>query len=274
MTEPRWYWNDPTHHYHRWKKNDGLGGQLLSLFSDMAHTASRTAGYQKTIRHLLAHTLCLGKHTVTQLLCTAGQQHNDWSAAYRLYSTQLQAPALFEPIIKGVDALLNEQQPLVLAVDDSMLSKTGRKIPGAGWHRDSLSPAFHTNLKYSMKFVQLSAAVHPLDHPECSRLIQVAFELIPKLPKLSLEPSSQERARYRANSPSVHALQLLKSVRHNLSPERPIYLAGDGNYTNTTLLRGIPEGGHVLRSLSRRYEPAISSRSLSFQNQRAPTGIR
>jgi len=168
----------------------------------MARSASRTAGYQKTIRHLLAHTLCHGKHTVTQLLRTAGQQHSDWSADYRLYSTQLQAPALFEPIIKGVDALLNEEQPLVLAVDDSMMGKTGRKIPGAGWHRDSLSPAFHTNLKFSMKFVQLSAAVHPLDHPECARLIPVAFELIPKLPKLSLEPSPQERARHRANSPS------------------------------------------------------------------------
>ena len=214
----------------------------MSLFSDMAHSASRTTGVQKTIRHLLAHTLCQGKHTVTQLLRTAGQQHRDWSAAYRLYSTQLQAPALFEPIIKGVDALLNEEQPLVLAVDDSMLGKTGRKIPGAGWHRDSLSPAFHTNLKYSMKFVQLSAAVHPLDHPECSRLIPVAFELIPKLPKLSLEPSPQERARHQANSPSVHALQLLKSVRQQLSPERQIYLTGDGDYTNTTLLRGIPEG--------------------------------
>lgn len=96
---------------------------MLYLFSDMAHSASRTAGYQKTIRHLLAH---------------------------------------------------------------------------------------------------------PLDHPEQSRLIPVAFELIPKLPKLPLEPSPEERARHQANSPSVHALQLLKSVRQHLRPVRRIYLAGDG----------------------------------------------
>jgi hypothetical protein len=208
----------------------------------MAHAASRAAGYQKTIRHLLAHTLCQGKHTVTQLLRTTGQQHSDWSAAYRLYSSQLQAPALFEPIIKGVESLLNRAQPLILAVDDSLMGKTGHKIPGAGWHRDSLSPPFHTNLKYSMKVVQLSAAVHPADHPERTRLIPVAFELIPKLPKLSPESRPQERARHLANRPSVHALQLLKSVRQHLDPERPVYLTGDGDYTNTTLLRGIPEG--------------------------------
>ncbi len=207
----------------------------------MAHTASRTAGYQKTIRHLLAHTLCQGKHTVTQLLCTAGQQHSDWSADYRLYSDQLRAPALFVPIIHGVEALLDAKQPLVLAVDDSMMGKTGRKIPGAGWHRDSQSPPFHTNLKYSMKFAQLSAAVHPIGHPECSRLIPVAFELIPKLPKLPAEPSPQERARHQDNRPAVHALNMLKSVRQQLDPERPIYLTGDGWYTNTTLLRGLPD---------------------------------
>jgi Transposase DDE domain len=213
----------------------------LSLFSDMARSASRTTGYQKTIRHLLAHTLCQGKHTVTQLLRTAGQQHSDWSADYRLYSSQLRACALFEPIIKGVEGLLDEQQPLVLAVDDSMMGKTGHKIPGSGWHRDSQSPPFHTNLKYSLRFVQLSAAVHPFDHPECSRLIPVAFELIPKLPKLPPEPDPEERARYQANSPGMHALHLLKSVRQQLGPERPIYLTGDGGYTNTNFLRGIPE---------------------------------
>lgn len=214
----------------------------MRLFAEMAHAGCRASGYHKAILHLLAHTLCQGRHTVTQLLRTVGQQHHDWSADYRLYASHLQAPALFEPIIKGTEALLMEGQPLVLAVDDSTMAKTGLKIPAAGWYRDAQSPGFHTNLKYSIKFVQLSAAVHPPGHPECSRLVPVAFGLIPKLPKLPPEPSRQERARHRTNSPGAHALQLLQSVRQQLSPERPIYLTGDGDYTNTTVLRGLPQG--------------------------------
>ena len=49
--------------------------------------------------------------------------------------------------------------PLVAAMDDSLLRKTGRKVHGAKYQRDPLSPAFHTNLTLAQRVLQISAAV-------------------------------------------------------------------------------------------------------------------
>jgi hypothetical protein len=43
----------------------------------------------------LSALTCLGRHTLSVLLCTAGQQFRDWSAAYRLFERErLDAQAL------------------------------------------------------------------------------------------------------------------------------------------------------------------------------------
>jgi hypothetical protein len=36
-------------------------------------------------------------------------------------------------------------------MDDSILRKSGRKIPGVGYRRDPLSPAFHLNFVRGMR---------------------------------------------------------------------------------------------------------------------------
>ncbi len=141
--------------------------------------------------------------------------------------------------------MLKDGQPLVLAVDDSMMGKTGRRIPGAGWQRDALSPPFHTNLKYGLKFVQISAAVGPKGRGEYARMIPIAMKVMAKIPKLAKTASPQEQAehekRRRQNSSSAHTVALLNKIRSHLSnPDRMIYLVGDGGFTTSTLLRQLP----------------------------------
>ena len=54
--------------------------------------------------------------------------------------------------------MLPDNAPLVTALDDTALRKTGRKIPGVGYRRDPMSPPFHVNLVPAQRFVQLSAS--------------------------------------------------------------------------------------------------------------------
>ena len=78
-------------------------------------------------RHALAHLACLGTHTVTGLLNTCGRQFHDWSADYRLYTRhRIEAEQLFEPCRQWLCE--SQQGPIVTAMDDTRVRKTGRKM--------------------------------------------------------------------------------------------------------------------------------------------------
>src|SRR5216684_1943771 len=94
----------------------------------------------------LSSLLCLGRHTVTGLLTTCGREFHDWSAEYRLFSRhRFPAADIFSVVRRGVLAELSPKAPLCVAVDDSLLRKTGIRIPGVAWRRDPLGPRFQTN---------------------------------------------------------------------------------------------------------------------------------
>ena len=126
----------------------------------------------------------LGRHTIAGLICAAARQADDWSADYRLFARdRWDASELFTPVLRGALHLLPENAPLVTALDDTRLPKTGRKIPGVGYGRDPMSPPFHVNLVLGQRFVQLSAMV-PAGLPAApARGVPVRFHHQPPIPK-------------------------------------------------------------------------------------------
>src|SRR5882724_10020893 len=60
----------------------------------------------------LSALTCLGRHTSSGLLCTAGLQFRDWSAAYRLFERERLAPqALWRVPLNGVLEILPPASP-------------------------------------------------------------------------------------------------------------------------------------------------------------------
>ena len=200
--------------------------------------------------HLLAHTLCRERHCITNLIATMGQEQEDWTEHFRLYASKLQAQALFTPIIKGVVSLLGKDAPIVLAIDDSLLPKTGRKIRQSGFYRDPLGPPFHTNLIRALKFVQISIALpDPLDDKR-ARMIPIAFRIIPKLQKPSKDASKEQLEEYQRlkehNTVAWHWASLMQELRELIDAQIPdgrqrlIRLCGDGHYSVAGLLQNLP----------------------------------
>ena len=99
----------------------------------------------------------MGRHTMTNLLTTEGRQFVDWTADYRMYSRErIACKNVFGQIRKEVYAL-NDRRPLITALDDSLLPKTGKKIPGVKFARDPMGPPFQVNFIRGQRVIQMSA---------------------------------------------------------------------------------------------------------------------
>ena len=117
---------------------------------------------------MLAVLLCPERATLTNLICTSGGQQHDWSADYRLYSKgRTDINGLFSSVLKEVLSALPQEEPVVIALDDTLLRKTGTHIDGVAWRRDPLGPPFQTNLVRAQRFLEGRVLVVPV------RLVEV-----------------------------------------------------------------------------------------------------
>jgi len=108
---------------------------------------------------------CLRVHLTSTAICASGRQFQDWSADYRVCSRAPWEPRqLFDVVLGHLPQLLpSPEAPVFAAIDDTILKKTGRHIPGVKILRDPMAPPFHVNLCYGLRFVQISALVSPRD---------------------------------------------------------------------------------------------------------------
>lgn len=206
--------------------------------------------WERARRLSLSQLACLGRHTLTGLLCTCGRQFVDWSADYRLFSRDQWDPEqLFVPVARGILDFLPEASPFVAALDDTLLKKTGTKTPGVAYRRDPLSPPFHVNFIRGQRFIQLSGLLPAGDSPGPARAIPLRFEHAPPVskPKRSAPPEAWKayEKKRRLKNLSTHAVDLIQRFRleldqqHN-AEDRPFVVVVDGSYTNKTVIRGLP----------------------------------
>lgn len=232
--------------------------------------------------------MCLGRHTLTGMLTAGGRQFRDWSADYRLFAAARVAPqALFAVNRRAVVEQLAPTAPLLVAMDDTLLRKTGRKIPGVAWRRDPLGPPFHTNLITAQRFIQCSAALVPCEGQGPCRMVPIAFDHAPSLRKpgkrAAAEQWRQWRAQQREHNLSRQGARVLHALRAGLDADEPasprrVLSTVDGSYTNRTVLRDLPERTTLIgriRADARLFHPwhggaAATGRTRKY-GARAPT---
>jgi len=197
--------------------------------------------------HLLAQLASPGRHTITSLITACGTQFDDWTANYALYAKGRVNPAvLFDQIRCEVEVMKPQGQPLVVAVDDTILRKTGKKIPGAAYRKDPLGPAFNINLVWAQRFIQYSAAVPGPDGDV--RMVPIAFQDASTPRKPRKNAAEEEIAAYREtmrqrnlNALAVEHLTQLQAERTPEGAESPeLHVVVDGSYTNKKVLRNKP----------------------------------
>lgn len=224
---------------------------LLSAFIDIlqdwiAAFPQQRSG-RRAVTQALGTLLALGRRTLSRALWALGQQNRDWSAHYKLLGRcRWNADALFQPIVRRAGPLCPGPY-IVVAMDDTHIRKTGRKILSAFYQRDPLSPKFRFNLMWGLRFLHLTLLV-PLyrSHPDASpRSLPIRFLEVPALKRPSKKASAEQQAAFRQaakqNNLSTHSLSALLSVRTSFDQagmaDRPMLAVGDGSFCNRTLFR-------------------------------------
>jgi hypothetical protein len=193
---------------------------------------------------------CMGRHTLTGLLSASGHQFMDWSSAYRLFSQhRVNISRLFDVVRSGVLQDLSDREMIVAHMDDTILKKTGRHIPGAAWRRDPLGPPFRTNFIWGQRFLQISMALP--DHQGCcqSRAIPIDFHHCPSVKKPGRTACQGDWTNYneqqRKLKLSIQGSERLKQLRYSLdkqgAADKRLVVSVDGSYTNEEVLKHLPQ---------------------------------
>lgn len=221
---------------------------LLNAIEALCAQASQGADPRNAARiteHVLAQLVCMGTHTVTGLINARGRQFEDWSADYRLYSHSRAVPAqLFAPVLRWLCA--RQDGPIVMAMDDTLLRKTGKKTHGVKYMRDPLGPPFRVNLVRAQRFVQISAACPGKDGQ--ARMIPVDWTHAPLPQKPKAKASQAQWEQYHeTKKQSCCSAAGARRIRHirawldeNGASGRPLWMSVDGAYTNGTVLKALP----------------------------------
>jgi hypothetical protein len=195
--------------------------------------------------------MCLGRRTLTGLICTQGDQFRDWSKYYRLFENErFEIDTLFTPIRSAVCRHLPKNMPVIATLDDTIMRKRGKKVAGASWRRDPMGPAFRTNFVWAQRFVQMSLIAPTKGFGSSGRGIPVDIVHAPTPAKPTKSATEEQLIDYRSRQTAMRVSKVgaerIIHLRSKLnddsnSKDRLLIVGVDGGYTNRTVFRSIPE---------------------------------
>lgn len=220
---------------------------FASLLEEGWHPVfAQKRSHHRAIEHALSLPMVLGRRTISRTICSLDRANQDWSADYKLFSRSGWAQEeLFEPVLQGY-LKQYPRGPIGMAFDDTKLVKSGKKIAGTSWQRDPLSPPFHVNFLYGLRFIQASL-LFPCYRSGTvgARALPVRFENAPVLKKPGKRATEEERQAYRhlkkKQNLSTQTLRVIEGLRHTLDTEgayeRVLLSVVDGSFCNRTMFR-------------------------------------
>ena len=220
---------------------------LLAILQAWTPAFAQARSGERAVEQALGSLLALGRRTLSRVLWALGRQDQDWSADYKLHSRATwKAQDLFQPILKQAARFCDESL-LVVAMDDTRIRKTGRKILTAFYQRDPLSPKFRFNLMWGLRFLHFSLVV-PLYRSSAEappRSLPVRFLEVPAIKKPRKKASAAEMEAHqqavKQHNLSRRSVELLQELRQSADDaglhSRTILAVGDAGFCNRTLLR-------------------------------------
>jgi len=227
-----------------------LTDELDSLFNECYPAFSNHEAWSKCRELMYGELTCLGRHTITGMLTASGQQFTDWSGTYRLFSKQRVDVSEIMNVVRSNVLQEAGSLPYVIAhMDDTVIKKTGKHIPGTAWRRDPLGPPFQTNFIWGQRFIQMSLALPREGQIGQSRAIPVDFHHCPTVvrPRKTAEKEQwqaykEEQKIAKLSRQGSDRITLLRQALDDQGYEEKEFVVGvDGSYSNKEVLKKLPQ---------------------------------
>jgi hypothetical protein len=219
----------------------------LTITAGWRSAFARHRSFRRATAQALATLTSVGRRTVSRAIWAQGQQHQDWSADYKLHARSPWEPnSLFQTII-DTGARWCTGRYLRVALDDTRLHKTGRRIKTASYQRDPLSPPFHCNLILGLRFLQCSLLLPLYRSAKASpRGVPVRFVECPITKKPGRKATEQQWADYREQvkeqNLSQCSIKIIRGLRDSFDQaghHKILLMVGDNSFCNRTLFGAV-----------------------------------
>lgn len=221
------------------------------LFDQLRPCFPQARTFERARAMAFGQLVTYGRHTISRMLCSKNEHHQDWSADYKLFSRceWSQAGLAFNVLKEGVSHSHWNQKVIVTAMDDTARKKTGKKIAAVRTLRDPMSLPYHVNLMKAIRFVQVSLIITPEADLSLSRAIPIYFEEAAPVAKPRANESKQAHEQYKEHQKtdnlSLRGHRAILNIRQQIDQlddgkERLLLDAVDGSYCNRNHLRGLP----------------------------------
>jgi hypothetical protein len=211
--------------------------------------------FYRAREHSIAALCSFGRHTIASMAIFLGRDHKKPSADYKLYSwSKWKVEDIFNPLLKQCLSYF-EGDYIIIGADDTKLKKTGKKIPYTSWQRDPMSPPFHVNFIWALRFLQFSALMplYKLNGAPC-RAVPIRFLEAHSLKRPKKKASKEEKANYKEQQKKYNLSSIfvkeVKNIRDVIDKEgiknKKILMVCDGSFCNKICFRMIIDRVHLI----------------------------
>lgn len=244
---------------------------LIGVFFRITNQWYSVLPQKRTLKNALFLSISLicaiGRKTITRAISAGGKDQFDWTLFYRFFSkSPWDHRDLFNPILKEALPLVDDEV-IAIGFDDTLIKKTGKKIPGTSWQRDPSGPKFLTQFAWGIRYLQgsLLLPLYNKDNLPC-RAIPVSFSQLihikkpsKRAPKFDHEMYDEMKKLYNSSAEFVLMLTDLRERIDGLGYQnKKLVAVVDGSYCNQTCfnhgLNNVTVVGR-LRKNSRLYLP-------------------
>lgn len=207
---------------------------LNQLPSPLAEWVNRFAccftrpGFERFLELILGAILCASRHTVSRMLCPLACLRGHFCNYHRFFSrTRFDLEALAEVLSDLVIACVPRNEPLVLAIDDTLVRRWGSRVWAKGCYRDAVRSSHQHTIK-SFGHRWLVACVI-LKMPLCS---------VPWALPIRAMLYNSEKADQKLLCPHLPKTQLIQRMLRLLMkqyPDRRFIVLGDGGIASHEL---------------------------------------
>lgn len=210
-----------------------LPGNILHIFGFFAPLFSQPV-YKNALELIVAHFLCTGKRTVTNLIRCLGK-HKDYKFTKYFYVLRKAKWSPFDSskilLLLIVERLLPSDAVIEINIDSHLNRRKGPKIMGLGYHRDAIASTKHQKV-FATGHNWLVAAVRIsiFNTKYKWSLPFLSYLLTPEKPLSSSRNEADLEQKKRHKKMTKITCQFVLQIRRWLGPKREIVVIADSAF--------------------------------------------